>query len=99
MASAFDTARAETGRPEYGSRVYTRFGEGVLERIAPFGTCRRCGDVEGTRDVERDEAVCGSEGCAQSLAGVRDVAIVAVEDREVYVDPAELSSVTPAPYD
>jgi CBS domain-containing protein/RNA polymerase-binding transcription factor DksA len=89
--------RAETGRPELGARVYTRFGEGRLLRIVPFGTCRRCGDVEGRR--QGDEAVCGNPGCRQPLEGVLERAIVRVEEREVYVDPAELRSVDPAPYD
>lgn len=92
--------RAETGRPELGSRVYTRrFGEGVLVRVAPFGTCRRCGDVEGSWDADQDRAVCGNEGCGHPLQDVNELATVAVEDREVYVDPHELRSVDPAPYD
>ena len=91
--------RAETGRPELGSRVYTRFGEGVLLRVVPFGSCPRCGDIEGHRDGERDETVCGNEGCGRPLSGERDRAIVAIEEREAYVDPTELRSVDPAPYD
>lgn len=92
--------RAETGRPELGGRVYTRrFGEGVLLRVAPFGTCRRCGDVEGIWDVDRDEPVCGDASCGQPLSDVNELAIVAVEEREVYVDAAEIRSVDPAPYD
>jgi acetoin utilization protein AcuB len=91
--------RAQTGRPELGAQVYTRFGEGQLLRVVPLGTCRRCGDVEGFRDAETDEVVCGSEGCAQPLEGVRERAIVRVGEREVYVDPAELRSVSAAPYD
>jgi CBS domain-containing protein/RNA polymerase-binding transcription factor DksA len=89
--------RAETGRPGLGALVYTRFGEGQLLRVAPFGTCPRCGDVEGTR--EDDDVLCGSRGCHQPLAGVLERAIVQVGDREVYVDPAELRSTDPAPYD
>ncbi|MGI9592348.1 MAG: CBS domain-containing protein [Myxococcota bacterium] len=92
--------RAETGRPELGARVYTRrFGEGVLLRVSPFGTCGKCGDVEGVRDPEQDRAVCGSEGCSCALVDVDEIAVVAVEEREVYVDPAELRPVDPAPYD
>jgi len=91
--------RAETGRAELGSRVYTRFGEGVLLRISPFGTCSHCGDVEGRWDQERDEAVCGNEGCGRPISDVRDRAIVSIEDREAYVDPAELRNVDPEPYD
>lgn len=92
--------RAETGRPELGSRVYTqRFGEGVLLRIVPFGTCRRHGDVEGRLDEETDDALCGIEGCGHPLSDVNERAIVAVEEREAYVDPAELRPVDPAPYD
>jgi hypothetical protein len=91
--------RAETGRPELGSRVYTHFGEGVLKRVSPFGSCRRCGDVEGQADSERDEVVCGNDGCSQALTGVVDRAIVAIEEREAYVDPADLRSVDPEPYD
>ena len=91
--------RAETGRPELGSQVYTRFGEGVLLRVTPFGSCRRCGEMEGSASTERDGVVCANEGCSQLLAGVVDRAIVAIGDREVYVDPAELRSVDPQPYD
>jgi CBS domain-containing protein/RNA polymerase-binding transcription factor DksA len=91
--------RAESGRPELGGSVYTRFGEGQLLRVAPFGTCRRCGDVEGFHDVDRDAVVCSSDGCRHELTGVRDRAIVAVGEREVYVDPVELSSPAASPYD
>jgi acetoin utilization protein AcuB len=90
----------EPGGLQAGSRVYTReFGEGVLVRIAPFGTCPRCGDVEGERDPERDEAVCASEGCGRVLEDVNERATVAVEEQEVFVDPGELRGVDPAPYD
>lgn len=89
--------RAETGRPELGSLVYTRFGEGQLLRVAPFGTCRRCGDVEGRADG--DEARCANEGCGRPLSGVLERAVVRVEEREVYVDPSEIRPVDPAPYD
>jgi len=91
--------RAETGRPELGSQVYTRFGEGVLLRVTPFGSCRRCGDMEGFADAERDEVVCGNEGCSQALTDVVERAIVAIADREAYVDPADLRSVDLQPYD
>jgi acetoin utilization protein AcuB len=92
--------RAETGRPEFGSPVYTRlFGEGVLVRVSPFGTCHHCGDVEGTWDPEANLIVCGTEGCGHPLADVDDLAVVSVEERQVYVDPAELRLVDPAPYD
>jgi CBS domain-containing protein/RNA polymerase-binding transcription factor DksA len=91
--------RAETGRVELGALVYTRFGEGQLLRVVPFGTCRRCGDVEGRSDPEAEVVLCGSEGCHQLLTGVLERAIVQVEEREVYVDPAELRDVNAAPYD
>jgi hypothetical protein len=91
--------RAETGHTELGTRVYTRSGEGQLLRVVPFGTCRRCGDVEGRLDPEQDTVVCGNEGCTQALSYVLDRAIVGMEEREVYVDPAELRPVDPAPYD
>jgi RNA polymerase-binding transcription factor DksA len=91
--------RPETGRPGLGDAVMTRFGEGQLLRIGPFGTCRRCGDVEGVWDADEDQARCGSEGCHQALDDVRERAIVRVEEREVYVDPADLRGVDPAPYD
>ena len=91
--------RAETGRPELGGLVYTRFGEGQLLRIVPFGTCRRCGDVEGRFDEDEDAALCGSDDCHQPLDDVLERAIVQVEEREVYVDPAELRSVDASPYD
>lgn len=89
--------RAETGRPELGSRVETRFGEGQLLRIVPFGTCRRCGDVEGR--AEDDDVLCANAGCHQPLDGVLERAIVRVDEREVYVDPHELRSSDPAPFD
>jgi len=91
--------RAETGRPELGGLVYTRFGEGQLLRQAPFGTCRRCGDVEGQLDPDQDTVACGSDDCAHPLSDVVERAIVLVEEREVYVDPAELRVVDAAPYD
>jgi acetoin utilization protein AcuB len=91
--------RAETGRPELGALVDTRLGEGRLLRIAPFGTCHRCGDVEGRIDPDEDAAICSLEGCGRPLEDVRDRAIVAVGEREAYVDPAELSCVDPAPFD
>jgi chemotaxis protein methyltransferase CheR len=91
--------RAETGRPELGARVYTRFGEGLLLRVVPFGTCRRCGDVEGRVDPDENAVLCASDGCDQPLSGVLDRAIVRVGEREVYVDPVELRSTDAAPYD
>jgi CBS domain-containing protein/RNA polymerase-binding transcription factor DksA len=91
--------RAESGSPQLGARVYTRFGEGQLLRVVPFGTCRRCGDVEGRYDVDQDAVVCGNDDCSQQLTGVRDRAIVGVGEREVYVDPAELGSPAATPYD
>jgi CBS domain-containing protein/RNA polymerase-binding transcription factor DksA len=91
--------RAETGRPELGARVYTRFGEGQLLRVEPFGTCPGCGDVEGRWDEERDAAVCGSDGCDRALEDVSERAIVQIGEREVYVDPAALRRVDDAPYD
>jgi DnaK suppressor protein len=91
--------RAETGRPELGARVYTRFGEGQLLRVAPFGTCPRCGDVEGTLDPDLDVALCPSGGCRRPLDDVRERAIVGIGEREVYVDPVELSPVDPRPFD
>lgn len=91
--------RAETGRPELGGTVYTRFGEGQLLRQVPFGTCARCGDVEGTTDTDRDVVLCGDTACGELLTDVVERAIVQVEEREVYVDPAELRMVDAAPYD
>jgi len=90
--------RAETGRPELGARVYTRFGEGRLLRIAPFGSCPRCGDVEGVPAEDESGIACGQPSCRQPLDGVVERAIVALGEREVYVDPVELRSVDPAPY-
>jgi acetoin utilization protein AcuB len=91
--------RAETGRPELGGLVYTRFGEGRLLRRVSFGTCRRCGDVEGRLDPDQDTVVCGDDECGQLLSDVLERAIVQVEEREVYVDPSELRPVDAAPYD
>jgi CBS domain-containing protein/RNA polymerase-binding transcription factor DksA len=91
--------RAETGHPELGAQVYTRFGEGQLLRVVPFGTCRRCGDVEGRHDSNDDTILCASDGCRQALTDICERAIVAIGEREVYVDPAELASPDPTPYD
>jgi CBS domain-containing protein/RNA polymerase-binding transcription factor DksA len=91
--------RAETGRPELGGLVYTRFGEGQLIRIAPFGSCRRCGELEGGYDADGGGVLCGFEGCGELLEDVQERAIVQVGEREVYVEPGELRSVDPAPYD
>ncbi len=91
--------RAETGRPELGSQVETRFGEGQLLRVVPYGSCERCGDVEGRFDAERDEDVCGNAHCERRLDGVNERAVVAIGEREVYVDPAELHPVDAEPYD
>jgi acetoin utilization protein AcuB len=103
LESPFDRppgGRAETGRPGLGSRVYTRrFGEGVLVRISPFGTCPQCGDVEGERDRDEELAVCGSPDCGRPLEDVNERATVRIDEREAYVDPAEIRSVDPAPYD
>lgn len=91
--------RAETGRPELGSKVYTRFGEGQLLRIALYGTCRRCGEVEGRHEPIRDVVVCGTEECGEWLADVCERAVVEIGDREAYVEPSEIRSVDAAPYD
>ena len=91
--------RAETGHPELGASVETRFGEGQLLRIVPFGSCPRCGDVEGRFDEDLDAAVCGTDSCARPLEDVNDIAVVRVGEREVYVDPSGLRSVDPQPYD
>lgn len=91
--------RAETGRPELGGLVYTRFGEGRLLRQVPFGTCGYCGDVEGRLDPDQDTVLCGNDDCGNPLSGVLERAIVQVEEREVYVDPSELRPVDAAPYD
>jgi acetoin utilization protein AcuB len=91
--------RAETGRPELGERVYTRFGEGQLLRITPFGTCPRCGDLEGRHDPDSDAVRCPHPRCRRPLADVRERAVVAIGEREVYVDPVEIARVAAAPYD
>jgi acetoin utilization protein AcuB len=91
--------RAETGHPELGAEVETHLGEGQLLRIAPFGTCRRCGDVEGRFDEDEDAAVCDREGCHELLEDVNELAVVRVGEREVYVDPRELRSSEAEPYD
>ena len=89
--------RAETGRPELGELVYTRFGEGRLLRVVPFGSCTRCGDVEGTYDADSEAIVCG--GCGRPIDASRERAVIGLGEREVYVGPEELSRVDPAPYD
>jgi CBS domain-containing protein/RNA polymerase-binding transcription factor DksA len=86
-----------TVRPRRGAQVTTRFGEGRLARIVPFGSCRRCGDVEGREEPERERVVCAS--CGQPLRWPLERAIVEVGEREVYVDPAEIEPVDPEPYD
>jgi hypothetical protein len=74
-----------------------RAREGRLLRMAWFGSCRRCGDVEGRVEPESEVVLCAA--CGHALGGARERAIVAVEEREVYVDPAELRHVDPMPYD
>jgi acetoin utilization protein AcuB len=91
--------RAETGRPELGEHVYTQFGEGQLLRVTSFGTCARCGDLEGRHDPDSDAVRCAHPRCRRLLTDVRDRAVVAIGEREVYVDPLEITSVAAAPYD
>jgi len=91
--------RAETGRPELGERVYTRFGEGQLLRVVSFGSCARCGDVEGQFDAESDVVRCARSSCRRLLHDVRERAVVAIGEREVYVDPVDLARVAASPYD
>jgi CBS domain-containing protein/RNA polymerase-binding transcription factor DksA len=91
--------RAETGRAELGAKVYTRFGEGKLLRIALYGSCTRCGEVEGRHEPIRDVVVCGTDECGEWLEEVCERAVVEIGDREVYVEPGEIRSVDDAPYD
>ncbi|UCE87849.1 MAG: CBS domain-containing protein [Deltaproteobacteria bacterium] len=91
--------RAETGRPELGSTVYTRFGEGKLLRVALYGTCARCGEVEGRHEPIRDVVVCGTDACGEWLDEVCERAVVEIGDREAYVEPSEIRSVPGMPYD
>jgi CBS domain-containing protein/RNA polymerase-binding transcription factor DksA len=89
--------RAETGRPELGALVYTRFGEGRLLRVVPYGSCTGCGDVEGRYDAESDRIRCS--GCGLPIDATRERAVVGLGEREVYVGPEELSRIDPTPYD
>jgi RNA polymerase-binding transcription factor DksA len=82
-----------------GGLVYTEAGEGRLLRIAPFGTCGSCGEVEGRYDEEADEVVCATRGCDTPLADVEELAVVEVGDETISVHPETLRRVSPRPYD
>ena len=82
-----------------GGLVYTPQGEGRLQRIAPFGTCGSCGEVEGSYDEDEDAMLCTSPGCGIQLTDVVELAVVEVADEVISVAPEKLGRVDPRPYD
>jgi len=85
--------------PKFGRRVHTPQGEGRLLRVAPFGTCGECGEVEGRYAPDADEFVCTNLGCALPLTDVIELAVVQIQDETVSVPPEALTAVDPQPYD
>jgi CBS domain-containing protein/RNA polymerase-binding transcription factor DksA len=82
-----------------GRTVHTEAGEGKLLRIAPFGSCGSCGEVEGTYDEETDEVVCASPGCGSPLGDVEERAVVQVGEEILSVPPEGLRPVDARPFD
>ena len=82
-----------------GNLVYTGDGEGRLLRLAPFGTCGECGEVEGRYDEETDDVRCTRPGCELPLADVVELAVVREGDETVSVAPETLRPVGDQPYD
>ena len=82
-----------------GRNVYTQAGEGVVQRIAPFGTCGECGEVEGSYDELSDEARCTRPGCETPLTDVEELAVVQLADKTITTHIEELRPVDPHPYD
>ena len=62
--------------------------------VSQFAIGKRNGEVAGA--VPRRPA---RVGCEEPLGDVQELAVVQVGEREVYVEPSELRSVDPAPYD
>jgi RNA polymerase-binding transcription factor DksA/predicted transcriptional regulator len=85
--------------PLPGRTVHTEAGEGRLLRLAPFGSCGSCGEVEGTYDDETDEVVCASPGCGIPLSDVEEQAVVQVGEEILSVPPEGLRPVDPSPFD
>lgn len=82
-----------------GHRVYTQAGEGIVQRIAPFGTCGECGEVEGCYDEQTDDALCTSPGCATPLTDVEELTVVQIGEETITARSQELRAVNPQPYD
>jgi CBS domain-containing protein len=91
----------ETGSGEVrtGELVYTSAGEGRLLRLAPFGTCGLCGEVEGRYDEREDAIACTSPGCENLLTDVEELAVVELADETISVRPEKLRPVNSSPYD
>ena len=85
--------------PLPGRTVHTEAGEGRLLRIAPFGTCGSCGEVEGRYDEETDEVVCASPECGIPLGDVEEQAVVQVGEEILSLSPEKLRPVDPQPFD
>jgi hypothetical protein len=79
--------------------VYTPAGEGRLLRVAPFGTCGLCGEVEGRYDEREDAIACTSSGCDNLLTDVEELAVVELADEMISVRPEKLRPVGGSPYD
>ena len=82
-----------------GRKVYTRAGEGIVQRIAPFGTCGECGEVEGRYDELSDEVRCTRPGCELPLTDVEELAVVQLGEETITTHTEELRPVDPQPYD
>jgi acetoin utilization protein AcuB len=86
-------------RTGIGGQLYTPQGEGRLLRIAPFGTCGGCGEVEGRYDEDEDAILCSSPECGIPLTDVVELAVVQVGDAVISVAPEKLREVDAHPYD
>jgi RNA polymerase-binding transcription factor DksA len=97
VAPALEPAMPVPALP--GGRVHTPQGEGVLLRIAPFGTCGSCGEIEGRWDDEENAVLCTTERCGLPLTDVEDVAVVELGDGSIPLPPELLRPVDPEPYE
>lgn len=96
LAPALPAARMSS---DIGRSVHTPQGEGRLLRIAVFGTCGECGEVEGRYDEEEDAVLCSSPECGLPLEDTVELAVVEVADEIISVPPEKLGGVDPQPFD
>jgi hypothetical protein len=78
-----------------GGEVETPEGEGRLVRLAPFGTCGSCGEVEGRYDAESDDILCATPGCELPLADLTELAVVEIGDETLSFEPELLRPLVP----